>query len=462
MSDQPSAPPAGPDDAAAWHPGRISQARHDLRNPAGEVLGFTEMLLEDAEAADAALVVDELRAIYQAANHILRQVNQTLDLQNLQAEAHLVGDLRDAIRQSTGHIIAAAEGMLRRGGPFPNDSFASDLRRILDAAGRLRDESPGLLSDLRGIHPIKETALVAALPIRGWHRPGAASENFPATSSESSFGASSVLVVDDYESNRELLTRRLLRHGCSVSVAENGRRALEMLRERPVDLVLLDLVMPELDGYAVLSAMKADANLRGIPVIVLSALDEMASVVRCIASGAEDYLPKPFDPVLLRARIGACLEKKLLHDREVSYLRQIEEQRRRADDLLHVILPADIVQELKATNTVKPRRLENVAVLFCDVVDFTAYCDQHEPEEVLEHLQELIREFEKLTAKHGLEEIKTIGDAFLATGGLLAPRFDAALACVRCGLEMLSVSKRLRAGWENSALQHFLTIFPGN
>ena len=113
-----------------------------------------------------------------------------------------------------------------------------------------------------------------------------------------------------------------------------------------------------------------------------------------------------------------------------------------------MILPADIVQELKATNTVKPRRLENVAVLFCDVVDFTAYCDQHEPEEVLEHLQELIREFEKLTAKHGLEEIKTIGDAFLATGGLLAPRFDAALACVRCGLEMLSVSKRLRAGWQ--------------
>ncbi|MBI3417750.1 MAG: response regulator [Verrucomicrobia bacterium] len=437
MSDSDFSPASDAAGEGAWHAHRVSQARHDLRNPTSEVLGFTEMLLEEAVAANRAEVVAALRAIYEAASQILKQVNQTLDLQKLQAEAYLLDELRVAIRHSTERISATGENLLRTSAPFPTESFAGDLRRILDAAGRLRDVSPGLLAALRA----------GEAPPRGWRGPELDARTVLAAT-ENHFETGSVLVVDDNESNRELLTRRLLRHGCAVAVAENGRQALEMLRARPFDLVLLDIVMPELDGYQVLSEMKRDEQLRGIPIIVLSALDEMESVVRCIANGAEDYLPKPFDPVLLRARIGACLEKKHLHDREISYLRQIEEQRRRADDLLHVILPEHIAHELKTTNAVKPRRYENVAVLFCDVVDFTAFCDKHEPEEVLEHLQALIRVFEELTALHGLEEIKTIGDAFMATAGLLAPMENSTLASIQCGLEMLSAARRLPAGWQ--------------
>ena len=130
--------------------------------------------------------------------------------------------------------------------------------------------------------------------------------------------------MDDNEVNRDVLARQLGRQGHATAVAENGRLALEMVRARDFDLVLLDIMMPEMDGYEVLRRLKADVRLRDIPVIMISALDEIETVVRCIELGAEDYLPKPFDPVLLRARIGACLEKKRLRDTEVEYLRNVD------------------------------------------------------------------------------------------------------------------------------------------
>jgi DNA-binding response OmpR family regulator len=132
-----------------------------------------------------------------------------------------------------------------------------------------------------------------------------------------------ILAVDDNRLNRLKLARGLEQQGHRVALAEDGRQALEMMRAEPYDLVLLDIIMPELDGYQVLEAMKGDSVLREIPVIVISAVDEMESVVRCIQIGAEDYLPKPFDPVLLKARTGACLEKKRLRDQELEYLRQV-------------------------------------------------------------------------------------------------------------------------------------------
>jgi len=181
------------------------------------------------------------------------------------------------------------------------------------------------------------------------------------------------------------------------------------------------VMMPEMDGYQTLGQLKADPRFRDIPVIMISALDEIASIVRCIELGAEDYLPKPFDPVLLRARIGASLEKKRLRDQEQAYLQQIADEKKRADDLLRVILPDTVVEELKATNRVKPRRYDNVAVMFCDIVDFTTYCDQREPEEVVAYLQELVENFEGMAVRYGLEKIKTVGDAFMTTAGLMKP-----------------------------------------
>jgi two-component system cell cycle response regulator len=133
-----------------------------------------------------------------------------------------------------------------------------------------------------------------------------------------------LLVVDDNEDNRYTLVLRLKRLGyANVTTAVDGHQALAELRERAFDLVLLDVMMPEMNGYEVLEQLRADERLRHVPVIMISALDQLESVVRCIELGAEDYLPKPFNPVLLRARIGACLEKKRLRDQEIRYLQDV-------------------------------------------------------------------------------------------------------------------------------------------
>ncbi len=155
-------------------------------------------------------------------------------------------------------------------------------------------------------------------------------------------GACALLVVDDNEDNHYTLTRRLKREGyTNIAIAENGRQALEMVKAQSFDLMLLDIMMPEVNGYEVLEQMKADAQLRHVPVIMISALNEMDSVIRCIELGAEDYLPKPFNPTLLRARVGACLEKKRMRDDIVRHMRRMERDLETAREIQMSMLPTD-------------------------------------------------------------------------------------------------------------------------
>ena len=173
----------------------------------------------------------------------------------------------------------------------------------------------------------------------------------------SSDGAPSILVVDDNADNRYTLLHRLRREGYeNVTEAADGRTALDLMARQRFDLVLLDVMMPGLNGYEVLSRIKSDDRLRDIPVIMVSAVDELESVIRCIGLGAEDYLPKPFNATLLRARVTACLEKKRLHDQEALFRDWLDAERRRTDQLLRSVLPSDIARELKERGAVRPRR----------------------------------------------------------------------------------------------------------
>lgn len=151
-----------------------------------------------------------------------------------------------------------------------------------------------------------------------------------------------ILVVDDHEMNRDLLARYLKRDGHTVLAAENGRQAMAMVIMRRFDVVLLDLMMPEMTGFEVLARMKADEDLRHIPVIVVSALEDTESIAHSVELGAEDYLTKPINPILLKARVGASLEKKRLHDTEHANFRQIAIEKKRADELLELIIPLGV------------------------------------------------------------------------------------------------------------------------
>ncbi len=270
-----------------------------------------------------------------------------------------------------------------------------------------------------------------------------------------------ILIVDDVEINRRLIAAGLEREGYDLSFAENGRQALELLFECPFDLVLLDIMMPEVTGFDVLEVIMSNATLRSVPVVVVSALDDVKSISRCVRLGADDYLTKPIDLTLLRSRVSASLDKKRARDQASEYVRSIENERRRYDRLLSTVFPPQIASELKETNEVKPRAFDNVAILFADVAGFTSYCAQRGPDEVLTNLQEMVVACEAVAAKHHLQKIKTIGDCFMAAAGLLRPIPNPVLESVRCGLEMISLVRLLDAGWRLRVGIHVGSVMTG-
>jgi class 3 adenylate cyclase len=239
----------------------------------------------------------------------------------------------------------------------------------------------------------------------------------------------SILVVDDDRVNRTLLTRSLTASGHEVRTAENGREALEALRESPVDVVLLDIVMPELDGIGALEQIKNDADLQDVPVIMISALDDYDSVVRCIELGAEDYLPKPFDPVLLRARINAGLTKRRLNELERSRVR----------DVFARFLPEAIVDEVLERSNGGVRlggvRLIGTA-LFTDIRGFTTFAESTPPDRVIEVLNRFFGEMSDAVLDNGGTLVSYLGDGLLAV-------FGAPIACDEHADQALAAAREM-------------------
>jgi adenylate cyclase len=274
--------------------------------------------------------------------------------------------------------------------------------------------------------------------------------------------SSSVLVVDDIEMNRDMLCSLLEADGHKASVAENGRLALEAIKSNPYDLILLDVMMPEMNGYQVLEHLKSDHALRDIPVIVLSALDEIGSVVRCIELGAEDYLPKPFDPVLLKARIGACLEKKRLRDQEVRLRNELEEWNKRLEErvkeqvaqlerlsrLKRFFSPqlAELIVAGGAEDPLKTHRRE-VTVVFLDLRGFTAFAETAEPEEIMAVLREYHTAMGKLILEHEGTLERFTGDGMMVFFNDPVPVVNPAERAIQMALFMRERVKELSAKW---------------
>ncbi|MGH8059362.1 MAG: adenylate/guanylate cyclase domain-containing protein, partial [Candidatus Entotheonellia bacterium] len=255
----------------------------------------------------------------------------------------------------------------------------------------------------------------------------------------------SVLIVDDAEINRDLLSWQLQIQGLTTSVAYNGRHALELIRELPFDLMLLDMMMPEMNGYQVLEHLKADPTPRYLPVVVISGVDDLESVVRCIELGAEDYLLKPFNSVLLKARVDACLEKKRLRDREQAYVQALKAEQEKSERLLLNVLPKPIADRLKQAESAIADSFAEVTVLFADIVDFSEYSAGTPPVKLLGLLNEIFSTFDQLAERYGLEKIKTIGDAYMVVGGLPIARSDHAEAVAEMALDMLKTIGRFIA-----------------
>jgi adenylate cyclase len=254
-----------------------------------------------------------------------------------------------------------------------------------------------------------------------------------------------ILIVDDNEDNRYVLERLLKADGHTrVSTVSGGKEAIEKLHSESYALVLLDLLMPDMNGDEVLNVIKGNPAMRDTAVIILSSESDTERVSRCIQLGAEDYLPKPFNPTILRARIAAALRRVSLHALETEYVAKVEQQKRFSEELLRNILPSEIARRLQNGESNIADYFEDATVILSDVVGFGKITARMKAYEIVGCLNRLFSEFDRAADEHDVEKIKTVGDSYLAVAGVPTPRRDHVRAGVRFALEIAAATERLK------------------
>ncbi len=308
MSDAPAdaPPPAAVSD--------LARLRHDLRTPLNQILGYSELILETVEEEGLPDLESPLKLINKAGNTLLERLNDAMSPYRIAAGRFSLPELQEELAGPLDTIVSYHTSCRDRATGLGRDDIVADLHKIMSAVSNLRVT---LAKAIMPPPPARATATPVATAV-------AASRPAPvATPAERLNGL--VLVVDDDRINREMMSRRLKHMGFEVVLAEGGTQALELIADAAPDLILLDILMPGIDGFETLERLKAHPAWAQIPVIMLTALDDAESTGRCIAAGAEDYAAKPFNATVLRARISSALEKKRLRENEQRYLQRIRE-----------------------------------------------------------------------------------------------------------------------------------------
>ena len=251
--------------------------------------------------------------------------------------------------------------------------------------------------------------------------------------------------MDDEPSNIELLKKILEQFNHTVLTANNSSLAMQILSDKSknVDVILLDLIMPGVNGMEFLQELKADNNTYHIPVIMLSALDELDTIVECINIGAEDFLMKPVNRVLLQARLNNALEKKYFRDKEIKYQKKIIIEQEKSENLLLNILPKSIANRLKSGETLIADDIDNATELFADLSGFTLLSSSISAKELVMLLNDVFTEFDELLVKYSLEKIKTIGDNYMLAGGIPNIQEDHATSVASMALEMIDIIPKI-------------------
>jgi class 3 adenylate cyclase len=421
----------------------LTQLRHALRTPLNQIIGYSEMLMESIDEGEAERLLSDIKKIHTAGGQLLALFNDALAPWKIETgKIDLIAMRRDMLAPLNaiiGNSLLCQEAAAGLG----KAEVVSDLKRINQASYNLHrlfenDEFGNRINVGGKPADAGVSARVATgTPSQPAKAPG--SQDFPGKTGVQYSG--NLLVVDDDAMNREMMARRLQRSGFTVTTAENGRVALEELKHGDFDLVLLDIIMPELNGFHTLEFIKADPKTRYLPVIMLTALDDVESTVRCIEAGAEDYVPKPFNPVILHARINASLEKKRLRDQEQAYLAELQAERANSDRLLLNVLPKAIADRLKQGERTIVDSFRDATVVFADIVGFTSFSANMAPSRTVQLLNDLFSGFDKLAETYQLEKIKTIGDSYMAVGGIPTPVPEHAERCASMALDMLEVLK---------------------
>ena len=344
--------------------------------------------------------------------------------------------------------------------PLQDSTNSDDQHDLMNIFGAIRGYAEMLYEDRTQLHP----AIVETLPklLQTLSSPDAAIDasesviknTYPPLAAPKSNEPGVILAVDDMPENRALVSRLLSKYKHTVVTAESGEEALELLDTLAVDVVLLDLMMPGIGGAEVLQRMKANEALRATPVVMISGRQDMEQIIACIQAGADDYLLKPFNPVLLQARIAAGIERKRWHDREAQYRLQLERSEKFIRATFGRYLSDDIVDEILAS----PEGLElggdlrEVTIMMSDIRGFTTLSEHLPPQQVVRLLNRYLGRMTDIIIEHNGTIDEFLGDAVLAVFGAPRKTDDDADRAVRCAIAMQAAMTEINAANEVDGL----------
>lgn len=464
----------------------ISHLRHDLSNGINGIIGYSELILEELEDLEDLENLDLHQQWIEKLQHINQCGKQILSFIKIRISAEKVKELttenviQEALKQLQEDVASPIEVINQYCEdilPFIEPKFIADLKKIqasvtilahliqkLDRISKIKnyilrqEKAKETQTQTQTSEHLSKTTLIQI------------DEQYLPQSVQNKVKQGNILIVDDNEHNRELLSRQIKEQGYYVFAVDNGKEAIELIKTGQYDLIFLDVIMPEIDGYQVLQWLQ-NSPWYYIPVIMISALDEIDSIVKCLEMGAEDYLHKPFNPVLLKARIKPCLEKKKLRDKDLENLAKAYQELEQKNTLLRQIFGRYLSEEIVNSLLENPTNLhlggerKTLTILTSDLRGFTSISENLSPEQVVTILNFYLKHMADIIARYQGTIDKFMGDGILVLFGAPNEREDDTERAVACAVEMQLAMEKINqqiAKWNLPILNMGIGINTGD
>ncbi len=413
----------------------LAHVRHELRTPINGIIGYSEMLLEDLEEEEYTRDLERIRA---GGRKLLGLIDEVLGDGSAASEGvdveSYAEQIRVDLRTPVTSVVGYAEMLLETAREEGREELIPDLERIHASAHRLLE----LSGDIVGLATAGESSSAVSGSEASELTRAVLSKIQSSRSGREGDAEGRLLVVDDNAMNRDLLSRQLARQGYVVLTASDGMEAIQHLGEQSVDLILLDVIMPRMDGVETLKALKSDPKLREIPVLMLSSLNEVEGALRCIELGAEDYLSKPVKAPILEARISANLELFRMRERERLYEERLAADEALIEDLLLGAFPEGAAERVRAGDNQVGEVVSEATVLACRIEGLPAPSSSGALQRRLRELREISLAVEGLASEHGVETLVWREEGFVAVSGAPTPVEDHAERVAALGRVLLA------------------------
>lgn len=402
----------------------FASLRSEFSTPLDVIVGYAEILLDELGFYRLEIYEADIKKILQSGQLLKDRIDEVLSFGSLAGKTKTFdlksfsSDLQFTLLTPLNSIIGYCELILDEEASILQKQFIQDIKQILasaklfivyinqiDKLAQAHWQGTDLLGQFKKSNIIIHDVLASIPPLdkKIGYRP----KPFKG----------SVLVVEDNDMARNLLIRRLKHYGFDATPCGDASRVFDTIGDGHFDLILLSIITSGVSGFEVLKKIMGHNLYYYLPVIVMSPLKEIDAVVRCLEMGADDYLLKPFNPVIFKARVEASIEKKILRDKEKLYLTQLTEAKKKSDDLLLNIVPSAIAERLKQGELTIVERFPSITAIFIDMVNFSNIADKLSPGELIKLLNALFSKMDELTDQFSLEKIKTIGDCYMAVAG---------------------------------------------